>query len=459
MCGVIGVLGPQARVQAEKGLARLAHRGIRSHLEHGPGWAVGHVRLPIVGLGEENDQPVRRRNWVLGFVGEVLDFRSYRPSDQCDLGLVVDTWDKDGPLGFSRFDGFWGIVAYDRGSGNLHALTDYLNQKPLYVRSDKYATAIANELSAVAWLGPVQLDEVYLSAVCKWGYCPEVWRTPYQSVRKLLAGEHLILGNGGVKEIRVVDRLTPFVLSLKELKIEIERAVEKRVVSSDVPVACLVSGGLDSSITYTLAKRYGSLHPYHVENEEWSQCQLVAPLATRLKLADLAISHSQALDYLQEPIDLGSLFPQIALSKAIAREGKERVCLTGDGADELFGGYSRSSRYDSQTSDVWHELAAWHLPRLDRVMMRNQIEVRSPFLARKVASAAFALPWEERKGKRILRELFKDLLPPEVVTVKKKPLRTWVVETNREAHSCFLVQEFRRMVQEREEWKKCLRLG
>ena len=85
---------------------------------------------------------------------------------------------------------------------------------------------------------------------------------------------------------------------------------------------------------------------------------------------------------------------------------------------------------------------AWHLPRLDRVMMQNRVEVRSPFLARRVAAAALALPWSERKNKQVLRDLFRGDLPPTISSGAKIPLRTREVERDREDHSLKMVQAF-----------------
>jgi asparagine synthase (glutamine-hydrolysing) len=133
--------------------------------------------------------------------------------------------------------------------------------------------------------------------------------------------------------------------------------------------------------------------------------------------------------------------PQCALSRSVGAQGI-RVCLTGDGADEFFGGYGRSMRYDSQASDVFHELVAWHLPRLDRIMMRNLVEVRSPFLARRVAGIALGLPRTARYNKGILRSLFRADLPPGVADVSKRPLRTKRVEDDRESRSMELVRMF-----------------
>lgn len=442
MCGVIGSIGPRSEEQVSIGLGKMSYRGIRSRMTRSVGGSVGHVRLPIVGLGEENDQPVRSGRWTVAFVGEILDFRDYLPTAPSDVGLVVDTWTRAGPSGFTKFDGFWGVVAYNEEGESLHALVDYLSQKPLYVREDSYARAVASEPDAVVALGPVDLDEIYLSSVVKWGYCPEPGRTPYVGVRRMCPGEYVVIPRKGPSVWSVADKLSVDTRSSPEfLRFEIDRATYLRVTSSDVPVACLVSGGLDSSIVYTYARMYGNVKTYHVENGETENARKVDPEVYLLGSQD--VSEEKGLDYLQEPIDLGSLIPQVSMSDAIAGAGRERVCLTGDGADELFGGYGRSQRYDSQASDVFHELVAWHLVRLDRVMMRNQIEVRSPFLARRVVEIALGLPRNLRTDKRVLRETFRGLLPPEVLSCPKKPLRTEKVRIDREGNSSTLVRLFR----------------
>jgi asparagine synthase (glutamine-hydrolysing) len=424
----------------------MAHRGIRSRVADLRGSSVGHVRLPIVGTGEDHDQPLVQGPWTVAFAGEVLDFREWRPGAECDADLVADTWADWGPQGFCSFDGFWSVLAVDSGDGSVHALCDYLGQKPLYVRDDGLVRAVASEPDAVACLAPVLLDGVYLSAVAKWGYCPETWRTPYLGVRRVLPGECVTIPRRGPVVRRVVDVLTPELVTPEELRSEVEAAVRRRVLSSDVPVACLVSGGLDSAAVWTLARRYGEVRAYHFPNGEEAEAREVAPGLTVLDGSGGRVDLGTALDWMQEPLDLGSLVPQASLAQAVRDGGGERVCLTGDGADEFLGGYGRAARYDSRDSDVWHELVAWHLPRLDRVMMRAPTEVRSPFLARRVASGFLALPRPERTDKRVLRDLFRRDLPPGVADRPKRPLRTPEVAADREARSIELASMFRRRV-------------
>lgn len=447
MCGIVAAVGPGSAKAVEWGMRRIAHRGIRSRISEVRGGAVGHVRLPIVGLGEEHDQPVRRWPWTTAFVGEIHDFKSWRHGIDCDLDLVVETWSEYRETGFGRYDGFWHVVSVDERDGTLHVLVDYLAQKPVYYRTDGQTMAVASEPDALAWPGRTTLDEVYLSAVVKWGYCPETRRTPYEQVLRMLPGEYLHGCADGVLSLRVVDDVRSTPVKYRDLAEEVERAVKNRVVESDVPVACLVSGGLDSAIVYTLASRYGDVRAYHAENGEQERYDEVAKGATEIDPSGVDLD--RALEYMQEPLDLGSLTPQVGLSDAIARAGGERVCLTGDGADELFGGYGRAARYDSQASDVWHELVAWHLPRLDRVMMRNRIEVRSPFLSRWVAGIALGLSREERTDKRILRDAFRGALPPGVADRPKRPLRTREVAEHREERSLYLVELFKRRWEEK----------
>lgn len=443
MCGVIAALKP---VDVKEGLKKLLHRGIRARVVEKRCGSVGHVRLPIVGLGPRWDQPCNGRTQTIGFVGEILDFREdpkYADAE-CDLTALVDAWERGPERGFQKTDGFWSVVVLDEADEVIYALCDYLGQKPLYYRTD--CGLVASELDAVLETGQhrVTPDEVYFASVVKWGYCPEVWRTPYLEVRRVRPGELVTLNRRGLVRRQPVDPLEPIPMTPMELKGELEAAIRRRVTSSDVPVAILVSGGLDSSIVYTVAKRYGTLVPYYARDEEDPDADealavsAIAPDAKEISWNRVNPNHAMAI--MQEPIDLGSLVPQVALSNQV----KERVCLTGDGADEFFGGYSRSMRYDSQASDVWHELVAWHLPRLDRVMMRNQIEVRSPFLARRVAAGALSQPWTMRKDKVLLRELYRHEMPPTVADRPKKPLRTPRVEKLREQNSIEMVEKFRR---------------
>lgn len=436
MCGWIASL----TCDVEPGLKLLAHRGIRTtKTETRCGASLGHVRLPIVGLGREYDQPAQFGQNTMVFVGELLNFREIDPTLECDLPLAVKTWDLRGPEGFREFDGFWSIAVVNDRHRTMHLLCDYLAQKPTYYRKD--IAAAASELDALVALAPVTPNETYFAAVIKWGYCPEAWRTPYQEVSRVLPGEHVVMTETGCRQ-RSVD---PLASQKTDLKREIDLAVRRRVLSSDVPVACLVSGGLDSSIVYILARKHGTVQPYFADDpigdlDEQVRVSAVTSPQPVIRIAWNLVSTERALFYMQEPIDLGSLVPQTALSDQV----RERVCLTGDGADEAFGGYGRSMRYDSQASDLFHELVCWHLPRLDRIMMRNRIEVRSPFLARSVVQGAMALPWSARQNKVYLREMFRDDLPKGIADAPKKPLRTAEVEASRESRSIDFVRSFRR---------------
>lgn len=433
MCGVVGWL----RGDGEAALRAMSHRGIRASVSEEAIGGVVHVRLPIVGVDPEFDQPIEAGHMLFGFVGEVLNFSELEPLARCDAHVFAARYAGMGSASVRDYDGFWGYVVLDRRSGVLRGGTDYLSQKPMYYRRDEDAVAIASEPDALVAMGPVAPDRIYRAAVLKWGYCPEPSRTPYDRIRRLLPGEEIalsLLGGGRVaSSSQIVDPVLP---RSWDLRLEIEEAVRRRVLSSDVPVACLLSGGVDSALAYLLALRHRDVEAFHVENGEREWAEMAArragdlepegdavDLAPRIRTAspwdaplDVAVA------WMQEPIDLGSLIPQCSLSAAVGQAGI-RVALTGDGADELLGGYGRATHYDSQASDVGHELVCWHLPRLDRVMMRNKVEVRSPFLARRVVEACLALPWQQRRDKAWLRETFRDLLGGPLADQPKRPLR------------------------------------
>ena len=142
------------------------------------------------------------------------------------------------------------------------------------------------------------------------------------------------------------------------------------------------------------------------------------------------VTDFEAIMVHQSPVDLGSVKPQIAMAKKLRELGFYAV-MTGDGADELFGGYRRAKEYDSQMSDMFCELPYYHLPKIDRTMMRYTIETRSPFLAPSVCKYAMNVPYVKRMGEKLeLKETFKDIVPLEILTRDKLPLKTDAIRLN-----------------------------
>jgi len=137
-------------------------------------------------------------------------------------------------------------------------------------------------------------------------------------------------------------------------------------------------------------------------------------------------------------IDLGSVIPQYYLFKDI----KDKIVLTGDGADELFGGYRRISEYDSQKSDTFQELPFYHLVRIDRMSMNFTIECRNPFLGHDVIRAALQLPYSERTHKKILKDQFKGFIPDEIIERKKNPLKIQSIRENETQYRRGLIEDY-----------------
>ena len=206
-------------------------------------------------------------------------------------------------------------------------------------------------------------------------------------------------------------------------------SVSNRLVSKNYPISLLVSGGLDSSIVACILKEMGAKTTwFSIENGESEYVKdLSSQLETPIKFLDYSMDSEKNgkiyVDWNESPIDLGSVIPQYHLFEAIKKESDFRIVLSGDGADELFGGYSRIHEYDSQRSDIFEELTYYHLPRLDKMSMAHTLELRNPFLNLDIIRFALSLPLEWRKDKKILKDTFGPMIPDSILNRKKEALK------------------------------------
>ena len=434
MCGFIaGKDLPQDLSQVIEHMHYRGLPGYKGYKRFGDDFQFAHYSLPFVNLDPAVCvQPITSSTPPALFVGEIFNYADFDYDTDIECA-IEEFWDSDDLFSrFHNFDGFWSFVTmYD---GHIIAATDYLAQKPVYYRTD--IEALASEIDVLARLAPVTRDEVFMSNTLKWGYSPDA-RTPWNEIRQVPPGHYYYRGS-----------VHPYwhwsMVPYSDLGTDLTRATELRL-GGQRDVAVLLSGGLDSTIIHNIITRElgRSVTAIHVDNGERDYAHLVNPDAVQVTL-DSVTDHEAVIVH-QSPVDLGSVKPQIAMAKKLRELGFYAV-LTGDGADELFGGYPRAAEYDSQASDMFGELPYYHMPKIDRTMMRYTVETRSPFLAPSVCVHAMNTPYIERNGeKKVLKNTFGDLVPQPILDRDKRALKTDAIRTNPMDHRVALDRLFRSM--------------
>lgn len=444
MCGILLTLDG-----SEASLNSIKHRGIERTVVEKNGVFLCHHRLPIQTLdGDEWNQPREISPGIyLMFNGEIFNYD--RSTYSSDTEYLCNLFSRYRSGSFEMFcamfiphvqtwDGFWAIVIYDSNTGDLISFTDPLGKKPLYY-SEK--GEICSEIKGLAY-NQSPIDEVFISEVRKWGYNTDE-RTPYRDVKRFLPNTiyYYNLQNPDFKTVypeycKFLNYPIPE-LQGKSYEDHMEWLWEKmiestknRLISKNYPISLLISGGLDSSIIASLLETTtdSQVTWYSIENGETPYVELLANKFNK-RVTFLKYDMNEDLNreiyqfWNETPIDLGSVVPQYHLFRAIKESSDHRIVLSGDGADELFGGYKRIKEYDSQKSDIFNELSYYHLPRLDKMSMAHTLELRNPFLNLEIVRFALHLPLEWRTDKKILKDTFSPLLPEEIINRDKAPLK------------------------------------
>ena len=370
MCGIAGFLAPPGeqadRALLERMVATLRHRGpdavgytIDGRL------ALGVARLRINDL-ETGDQPIATENGGVTVVsnGEIYDFerlrtelvaRGHRFRSRSDTEVVAHAWEDEGERCLASFDGMFAVAVWDRQARRLFLARDRMGEKPLYYATVQGWFLFASELRALLShpVVPRTLDFAGLARYFAYDYVPDP-HSILAGVSKLPPAHCLSITNGAMDVRRYWD--IPFRPEPEtderawatEIARSFDRAVELRL-AADVPVGCFVSGGIDSTAVAATASRY------HPGIATFSVGYLGSPHDERA-YARLAADHCQTRHHelvvspkdaeavlerlgrlLDEPLADMSFVPLYLLAQAA--RNTVTVALTGDGGDELFGGY------------------------------------------------------------------------------------------------------------------------
>ena len=447
MCGIlVGYNLSEVRINS------IAHRGIEYKKVDLPnGLNLVHHRLPIqTSIGDTWDQPIEIGNGrYLLFNGEIFNYPDQYSSDSQYLKSLFSNYTGGGYDLFcaiftphiQSWDGFWSVVIIDTKSNEVIAFTDPLGKKCLYTNEKgeicSEIKGLINETS--------NINYEFIGGVKKWGYISNE-STPYTNIVKLKNNyiHSWNLNSPAVKKIYGpyyqftfdFSRFKSYDEAYDWLWEKLENSTRNRLLSLDYPISILLSGGLDSTIIGGLLLKLGADVSWYTinngpDNEYVKMCEDYWGIKVNRLDYNMDSDSPDFKDKLDEiyyhwnesPVDLGSVVPQYLLFDAIKKNTNTRIVISGDGADELFGGYKRIHEYDSQRSDIFHELTYYHLPRLDKMSMAHTLELRNPFLNLEIVSFALNLPIELRTDKKILKETFKDLIPEGIINRIKHPLK------------------------------------
>jgi asparagine synthase (glutamine-hydrolysing) len=452
---------------------QIAHRG-----PDGEGVALfanvglAHRRLSILDLTDAAAQPLTSGDGRVSLVfnGEIYNFRELRRELEArgerfrssgDTEVILRLYLDRGVRAIERLDGMFALAIWDDRERRLVLACDRTGKKPLYVYEDAEKILFGSEIKAIFAHPDVDrtMSPAAVPQFLSHGYVPNPG-TFYRRIRKLppASFEVLELGKRSHGPEQYWDfpvearRAQHDALTVEEAERRVRdaftSAVERRLVS-DVPLGAFLSGGVDSTLVVGVMARLqtAKVKTFSIGFEgypEWDETGYARLVARRFETDHTEFKvRPESFDLVEklawhydEPFGDSSAIPTFIVS-SLTRD-HVTVALTGDGGDEVFGGYPRFIAAADPVNRVLYLNARTYLlddlnVKVDRASMAASLETRAPFLDTALMELSLSLPGHLKiRGtttKWILKRAFRDLLPREVVHRKKMgfgvPLGAW----------------------------------
>lgn len=373
MCGIVGFTGENNSKLLHKQLKSIRHRGrddTAAVFSHGLNF--GMNRLAILDL-TRGLYPMRYKHYILLYNGEIYNFKTLqkhlqtfniRCKTSCDAEVILPLYDKYGSKAFSLLEGMYAISILNTKTKEIILCRDKAGEKPLYYYHDKSIFVYASETRAIL-IHPgvkMRLDKTALIEYTDRGYAAN--KSLIRGIRKVAPSEMVVFSlkthtlrskkywSIPLRNSADTGTRTELVGKLDEL---IRASVNMRLLA-DVPVGCFLSGGIDSSIITNYAVRqqpdiltYSVAFPGYKQEDEsfyastvakWLRTKHTIIECTPQKVIDIVENVGSLID---DPISDPAFIPTLIMAKEARK--KVKVVLTGEGADELFAGYTRYSKH------------------------------------------------------------------------------------------------------------------
>lgn len=377
MCGIAGLVSPHGTIP-DDGLIRvmaskLAHRGPDGDGSIvAPGIGLGHRRLAIIDLSAAGEQPMHSSDgrFTIIYNGEIYNYKALRKElegqgsrfrSQSDTETILELYRQQGPQCVRRLRGMFAFAIWDNEKQELFFARDRIGKKPFFYRTLQDGSfAFGSEIKAIRNLEPVTIDQRALRLFFGLQYVPTPL-TGFQEIKSLPPGHRGFVRGHEVSIERYnfnwddieAPSGTDVVTNIRTL---LEQATKIRL-QADVPVGAFLSGGIDSAAVVAFASKHTTFpirtftmgFP-NLGMDERAEAKAIAEYfhtdhyEFEATPADLSGLIDRVVAQFDAPYADSSALPVMLLSEQTAKQIK--VVLTGDGGDELFGGYKRYAAFE-----------------------------------------------------------------------------------------------------------------
>lgn len=396
---------------------------------------LGFHRLAINGLNSESNQPLVYDNIVLICNGEIYNYKQLYshmdviPSTKSDCEVIIHLYLKYGiEQTLNMLDGVYAFLLYDNregreGSDNIFVARDPMGVRPLYKlfnAGGKYAFynlyGFASELKCLEQFYNISIESYHLEqfepgtyssfridkADEKFTWLPQIVNKPY-FIPTFSHTRYTL--NPSLLEEELLNNISNY----------LEASINKRCKTTERPVACLLSGGLDSSLIASLVANYfrknqkKQIETYSIglaNSEDIKYARIVADYIGS-KHTEIIVTEKEMFDAIPEVIraiesyDTTTVRASIGnylIGKYIAANSEAKVIFNGDGSDELFGGYLYMNKcpddieFDKETRRLLKDIHLFDVLRSDKSISSNGLEPRTPFLDRSFVNYVLSIP-------------------------------------------------------------------